>query len=62
MRRYTCAACGGTFTAEWSTEEAEAEALEIFGIVDASRDPDMAEICDDCFKRLTAWLDAGGEG
>lgn len=49
---YTCAQCGGVFTAEWTREEAEAEALEKFGIENAASNPDMVQVCDGCWKEL----------
>jgi hypothetical protein len=49
---YTCDMCGGTFTSERSREEANAEARELFGVENASEQPDMAEVCDDCFRLL----------
>ena len=48
---FTCAQCGGTFDKEWSDEEALAEAAENFGEID-----DPVVICDDCYKRMIAWL------
>ena len=51
-KTYTCDACGGVFDSKWSDEEAQAEAVELFGQDPA--DGDMAEVCDDCFKKMTA--------
>lgn len=53
---YTCDQCHGTFDEGWSDEEANAEALENFGVANASRNTDMARICDDCYKAMTSWL------
>jgi DNA-directed RNA polymerase subunit RPC12/RpoP len=55
-KTYTCAHCGGTFESGWSDEDANAEALENWGVTDASRRDDMAEICDDCHAEFTEWL------
>jgi hypothetical protein len=51
--KYTCAACGGTFSKGWSEEEALAESRDVFG-VDPAQDPTMAVVCDDCYKAMTA--------
>jgi hypothetical protein len=56
MNTYTCAHCGGTFTSEWSEEDANAEALENWKVPDASHRPDMAAICEDCYQAFMAWL------
>lgn len=48
---FTCDCCKKTFPKERSDAEAEAEAERIFGVKDASSDPDMAVVCDDCWKR-----------
>ena len=47
---YRCAVCGGTFTTERPDAEAEAEAEAIWGVANASTNPDMAVVCDDCFR------------
>jgi len=47
-RTYTCAACGGTFEAGWSEEEARAESRDLWGNVPES---ELAVICDGCFQR-----------
>lgn len=52
MNTYQCEACGETYEKEVSDAEADAEAKEIFGIENASLDPDMAIICDYCFEKL----------
>lgn len=49
-KEYTCEDCGGTFNEGWTDEEAHAEALRNFGR--DGRDPSMAKVCDDCFKRI----------
>ena len=46
---YTCEMCGGAFTDGWSDTEANAEALAIWGVANASERDDMAVICDDCW-------------
>lgn len=48
-REFTCENCQGVFTSEWSTEEAEAEAV--------SRGVDIYEkhayvVCTDCYKAI----------
>jgi len=48
--KYTCAGCGGTFTKEWSDEEAFQESLDKFG-ADLFKEP-IAVVCDDCYKKL----------
>ena len=48
--QFTCEACGGTFDKVTADDTANAEALELWGVPDASTDPDIAIICDDCFK------------
>lgn len=52
---YTCAACGGTFSTDWSEEEAKAEAAETF--------PDAVEagqnfhvVCDVCYQKMMKLL------
>lgn len=45
---YTCAACGGTFESGWSDEEAEADALLLWGNIPPE---ETMVICDDCFQR-----------
>lgn len=55
-KEYTCEDCGGTFDEGWSDEEANAEALENFGVTNASKDTSMARICDDCYKAMKPWL------
>lgn len=49
---YTCDDCGGVFTEAWTDEEAEAEALENFGVPHASQQPSMARVCDDCYQEI----------
>lgn len=49
--QYTCAQCGGTFDKVWSEEEAMSESVELWGEMDAE---DLAVVCDDCFRIMTA--------
>lgn len=44
---FTCADCRGTFSKVWSDEEAEAEALVLWGAVPAN----PVVVCDDCFAK-----------
>ena len=50
VRQYTCANCGETYEYEWSDEEALAEAVSTFGVID---DPTI--VCDDCYQRFMDW-------
>jgi hypothetical protein len=52
--RYTCGACGGTFSTSpsWTDDQARAEALARFG----KMDPTMAVVCDDCYRDILKWL------
>lgn len=52
---YTCDLCGGTFHNTRSEDEANAEAFENFGIRNANRDPEMAVLCDDCYRQVLDW-------
>lgn len=47
---YTCAVCGGTFVTDWSMEEAQAEASELF-TEDELAGP-QALVCDDCWEAV----------
>jgi hypothetical protein len=44
-----CALCGEEFDKAWSEEEAIKEMEQNFGTTDTKG---MAEICDDCFKKV----------
>lgn len=55
---YTCAHCRGTFLRASDDAEAIAEAVHDFGVPDASRDPAMVIICDDCYRTFMAWCRA----
>jgi len=56
---YTCAACGGRFTRESDDAEANEEAARDFGVDDASTDPGMEIVCDDCYRAMKAWYEEG---
>jgi len=49
---FECDMCHETFPTEWTKEEANAEALERFGVEDAADNPDMARVCDDCWAEI----------
>lgn len=46
--QFSCAQCGGTFDKGWSDEEAEAEAMGLWGEISS------VVVCDDCFQQMTA--------
>lgn len=49
-RIFTCEMCKGTFTSEWTEEEAREEAVERFGSLS---DPETdARVCDDCYNLI----------
>jgi hypothetical protein len=48
---FTCDACGGTFTSEWSDEDAQTEAALAF---DPAELEGAAVVCDDCFQDMRA--------
>lgn len=48
-RKFTCDACGETFDAGWSEEEAEAELAETFPGFDKL---ECARVCDDCYQEM----------
>lgn len=50
---YRCAACGREFAKARSDDEAENEALRDFGVPNAASDPEMAVVCDDCYRAMT---------
>jgi Fe2+ or Zn2+ uptake regulation protein len=53
---YTCEHCGGVFdSTQESTEKANDEAKQLFGVDNASTDPAMARICDECWQQFMAW-------
>lgn len=47
---FRCANCGKVYEKDWSDEEAEDEAKEIWGVGNASTDERMSVICDSCFN------------
>lgn len=50
LREYTCVRCKGRFVTETTDEEAEAEALRLYGV---ALDPDEVEtICHECYKKF----------
>lgn len=49
---FTCDQCHRTFDSEWTVEEAEQQALDIFGVEAASTTPGMAEVCSDCYEAM----------
>ena len=54
MDSYVCELYHETFDKGWSDEEANYEAKELFGVLQASEQPkDMAIVCDDYFHKLT---------
>lgn len=61
MKTYMCANCRETFSkTDESEERANAEARHLWGAEKASTDPTYAEVCDDCWKKIHAWLIDGG--
>lgn len=51
-RKFTCAACGGEFIANWTEEDALAEKeANGWGGMDMSS---MAQVCDDCYEEVMA--------
>ena len=49
---FTCAQCGRRFPRLGPDEEAQAEALENFGVRGDA--PGMAIVCDDCYREIMA--------
>jgi len=49
---FICECCGGTFRKKRSDEDAEREAIGIFGM--SPKRDDMAVVCDPCFWSLIA--------
>lgn len=54
--KYRCEGCGNTFENDWTEEEANAEAMDNFGVSEASKDPNMAIVCDDCYEALMSHM------
>ena len=48
---YKCEACGKIYEKGLSDKDANKEAKKIWGVDNASKDKNMAIICDDCFKK-----------
>jgi DNA-directed RNA polymerase subunit RPC12/RpoP len=46
---YTCAACDGIFSFDWTEEEAMAEKEENWGDMPMT---DMVIVCDDCYRKI----------
>lgn len=46
---YKCALCKEVFNKGWSDEEAQAEALEVFGEIPQDQ---QEVVCDDCYKMM----------
>jgi hypothetical protein len=59
MEQYTCASCGGVFANCWSDAEAIAEYHANMGEAPPDEPTDL--ICDDCYQRFIAWLEAHPE-
>jgi DNA-directed RNA polymerase subunit RPC12/RpoP len=51
---YVCEHCGGTFASDRTDEEAQAEALDLWGR--RGDDFGMSIVCEDCFRKIMAWL------
>lgn len=50
---YKCASCKNIYKNEWSDEEANKEAKDIWGVDNASNNEGMEVICDHCFNHRT---------
>lgn len=48
-RQYICDACYGTFTTEWTDEDAMAESRRLFGNLPVE---ELSRVCEDCFHKL----------
>ena len=49
-KKYKCDACGGTFVADWTEEDALKEkAANGWGGMDHKA---MAQVCDDCYEKI----------
>jgi hypothetical protein len=56
-KEFTCDVCGETFIADWTEDEAMAEAeINFPGILKEK----MGIACDDCFEKVMAVLNIGG--
>jgi DNA-directed RNA polymerase subunit RPC12/RpoP len=47
-----CYVCGDEFEPVWSAEEANVEAEELWGVKNASENPDMVVVCDYCWPKI----------
>ncbi len=52
MHTFTCDQCRETFESEWTVEEAERQASEVFGVDNAATTRGMAEVCSDCYEKM----------
>ena len=54
-KTFQCGNCKGIFDKpeDWSDEKANKESKVLFGIEEASKDPDCVPVCEDCFIKLT---------
>jgi hypothetical protein len=55
QRVFTCARCGRTIVSSQTDADADREALERWGVPNASTNPDMAVVCDICWQTVSAW-------
>mgnify|MGYP000971066134 FL=1 len=49
---FKCAVCKEIYTKSWTDEEANKEAVELFGSPKEDWQSGYAVVCDDCFKKL----------
>lgn len=61
-KTYQCERCRGVFDTVDGDERADAEAKDLWGVDNASHDPTMSVICDDCFKAFMNWYQTAGDG
>jgi hypothetical protein len=59
MSEFTCANCGGVFAKRWSDAEAIAEYRA--NMPEVPPDEPTELICEDCYERFMAWLEAHPE-
>lgn len=53
---YTCSCCGKRCISSYPTAEADKEAEKVFGVKNASKDPDMRIVCDDCYHEIMQFM------
>lgn len=53
-KTFVCCNCGKEYEESWTTEEAEKEAEELWGVKNASEAIGFDVICDDCFNVRTS--------